>query len=99
MKVLVTHRLAELIDNQEYQRESLEDPMAALGITMETRTFKPLHNHTKLQPHQIIAVKWIAEKEKRFLKGGLFADDCGTGMVRPCCALDILFATLTIIRL
>jgi len=99
MKLIFTYRLAELIDNQEYQRESLEESMAALGITMETRTFKQLHNPTQLQPHQICAVNWIADNEKSIGKGGLFADNCGTGMVRPCCAVDRLFATLTIIRL
>jgi SNF2 family DNA or RNA helicase len=99
MKLIFTHRLAELMDNQEFQRENLEESKAALGITMETRTFKPLHKPTQLQPHQIIAVNWMAEKENSLAKGGLLADYCGTGKVRPCCALDILFATLTIIRL
>ena len=54
---------------------------------------KPLQKPTQLQPDQIIAVNWIVEKENSLVKGGLFADDCGTGKVRPCCALDILFAT------
>jgi len=65
---------------------------------METRTFKPLHKPTQLQPHQIIAVNWMAVKEDNLAKGGLLADDCGTGKVRPCCALDLLFTTPTIIR-
>jgi len=30
--------------------------MAALGIPMEIRTFKPLHKPTQLQPHHIIGV-------------------------------------------
>jgi hypothetical protein len=47
MKLIFTHRLAELMDTQEFQRESLEESMAALGITMETRTFKPLHKPTQ----------------------------------------------------
>jgi SNF2 family DNA or RNA helicase len=99
MKLIFTHRLAELMDNQEFNRENLEKSMAALGITMETRTFKPLHKPKQLQPHQLIAVNWMAEKQNSWANGGLLADDCGTAKVRPCCAVDILFATLTIIRL
>jgi len=87
------------MDNREFQRENLEESIAVLGITRETRTFKSLHKPMQLQPHQIIAVNWMAENENCFAKGGLLADDCGPGKVRPCCALDILFATLTLIRL
>ena len=63
--------------------------MAALGITMEIRTFKPLHKPTQLQQHHIIAVNWMAEKENSLAKCGLLADDCSTGKVRPGCALEI----------
>ena len=77
------------MDNQEFLRENLEESMTALGSTMENRTFKPLHKPTQLQPHQIIAVNWMTEKENSLAKGGLLADDCGTGKVRPCCALEI----------
>ena len=62
--------------------------MAAFGITMEIRTFKPLLKPMQLQPHQILAVNWIAERDNSFAKGGLAADDCGPGMVRLCCALE-----------
>jgi SNF2 family DNA or RNA helicase len=79
----------ELMDNQEFQRENLEESMAALAITMEIRTFKPLHTPTQLQPQQIIAVNWMTEMENSLPKGDLLADDCGTGKVRPCCALEI----------
>ena len=99
MKLIFTHRLAELMDNQEFQRENLKESIAALGITMETRTSTPQHKPMLLQPHQIIALNWMAEKENSFGKGGLLADDCGPGKVRLCSASDILFATLTIIRL
>ena len=99
MKLIFTRRLAELMDNQEFQTEHLEETMAALGITMETRTFKLLHKPTQLQPHQLIAVNTMAEKEDSLAKGSLLADNTGTGKVRPCCALDILFAIQTIIRL
>jgi len=99
MNLFLTHRLAELMDNQDFQRENLEESVAVLGITMETRTFKPLHKPAQLQPHQIISGNSMAEKENSLAKSGSLADDCGTGKVRPCCALDILFATLTIIRL
>jgi SNF2 family DNA or RNA helicase len=99
MKLIFAHRLAELIDNQEFQRDNLQESLAALGITIETRTFKPLHKPMQLQPHQIIAVNWMAEKGNSLAKGGLLADDCDSGKVRPWSALDILFATLTIIRL
>jgi len=91
MNLIFTRRLAELLDNQEFQREDLVESMAALGITMEVRTFKPLHKPTQLQPHQIIVVNRMAEKEISLAKGGLLADDCGTGNVRPCCALEIYF--------
>jgi len=47
MKLIFTRRLAELMDNQEFQRENLEESMPALGITMEIRTFKPLHKPTQ----------------------------------------------------
>jgi len=77
------------MDNREFQRENLEESMAALDITMEIRTFKPLYKPTQLQRHQIIEVNWIAEKEDSLVKRGLLADDCGTGKVRPCCALEI----------
>jgi len=77
------------MDNQEFQTEHLEETMAALGITMEIRTFKLLHKPTQLQPLQNIAVNWMAEKENSLVKGGLLADDCGTGKVTPCCALEI----------
>jgi SNF2 family DNA or RNA helicase len=63
--------------------------MAALGITKEIRTFKLLHKPTQLQPHQIIAVNWMAEKENSLPMSGLLADDCGTGKVRPCCSYEI----------
>jgi len=99
MNLFLTHRLVELMDNQDFQRENLEESVAALVITMETRTLKPLHKPAQLQPHPIIAGNSMAEKENSLAKSGLLADDCGTGKVRPCCALDILFATLTIIRL
>jgi SNF2 family DNA or RNA helicase len=89
MKLIFTRRLAEMMDNQQFQRENLEESMAALGITMEIRTFKPLHKPTQLQPHQIISVNWMTEKENSLPKGGLLADDCGTGKDRPCCALEI----------
>jgi len=59
------------MDNQEFQWENLEESMAALGITMEIRTFKPLYKPTQLQPHQIIAVNWMTEKENSLAKGGL----------------------------
>ena len=87
------------MDNQEFQRENLEESIAVLGITMETRTCKSLNKPTQLQPHQIVAINSMVEKENSLVKGGLLADDCGTGKVRPCCARDILFTTLTIIRL
>jgi len=43
------------MDNQEFQRDSFEDSMAAFSITMKIRTFKPLHKPTQLKQHQIIA--------------------------------------------
>jgi hypothetical protein len=46
MKLIFTRRLAELMDNEEFQREYLEESMAALGITMEIRMIKPLHKPT-----------------------------------------------------
>jgi len=67
------------MDNQEYQKENVERSIAALGITMESRTFKLLHKPMLLQPHQIIAVNWMAEEENSLAKGGLLADDRGTG--------------------
>jgi len=75
--------------NQEFQREKLEESMAVFDITMEIRTFKPLLKTTQLQWHRIIAVNWMAEKKSTLEKGGLLADDCGTGKVRPCCPLEI----------
>jgi len=48
------------MDTQEYPREYLEESMAALRNTMETRTLKPLHQPTQLQPHEIIAVNCTA---------------------------------------
>jgi hypothetical protein len=63
--------------------------MAALSITMQIRTFKLLHKPMQLQPHLIIALNWMAEKENSLAKGGLLAGDCGTGKVRPCCPLEI----------
>jgi SNF2 family DNA or RNA helicase len=83
MKQIFTRRLVELMDNLEVQRENLEASMAAFGITMEIRTSKPLQKPTQLQLNQIIAVNWMAEKENCLVKGGLLADDCGTGKVRP----------------
>jgi SNF2 family DNA or RNA helicase len=77
------------MDNREFQSENLQESMAALGITMEIRTLKPLPKPTQLQPHQIIALNWMTEKKNSLAKGGLLADDCGTGKVRPCCALQI----------
>ena len=77
------------MDNQEYPRENLEDSLAALGITMEIRTFKPHHKPMQLQPHYIIAVNLMAGKYNSLEKSGSLADDCGTGQVRPFCALEI----------
>jgi len=73
--------------------------MAVLGITIETRTFKRHHKPTQVQLHQIMAANWIAEMENSLPKGGLLADNWGTGKFRPSCALDIQLATLTISRL
>jgi SNF2 family DNA or RNA helicase len=89
MKLIFTRRLAELMDKQQFQGQNLEESMAALGITMQIRTFRPLHKPTQLQPHQIIAVNWMTEKENSLAKGGLLADDYRTGKVRPHCALEI----------
>ena len=77
------------MDNQEFHRENLEESMAAGGITMEIRTLKPLHKPMLLQLHQVITVNWMAEMENSLAKGALLADDCSTGKVRPCCALEI----------
>jgi len=77
------------MDNQEFWRENLVGSMAALGITMKIRTFKPLNKPTQLQPHHNIAVDWMAQKDISLAKGGLSADNCSTGKVRPCCALEI----------
>jgi SNF2 family DNA or RNA helicase len=89
MQVIFIHRLVEMMGNPDFQRENLEESMAALGITMEIRTFKPLHKPTQLQPHQTIAANWMAEKENSLAKGGLLADNCSTGKVRPCCFLEL----------
>jgi hypothetical protein len=70
MKLIVTRRFAELMDTQEFQRDNLEESMAVLGITMEIRTLKLLPKPCQLQPHQIIAVNWMAEKENSLAKGG-----------------------------
>jgi len=61
MKLIFTHRLVELIDNQKCHSEIFEKSMAALGITMETRTLKPLLKLMQLQPHQISAVNWMVQ--------------------------------------
>jgi len=37
--------------NQDFQRETLEESIAALGITMETRPFMPLPKPIQLQSH------------------------------------------------
>jgi len=71
------------MDNPELEREHLELSTAALGIALETRTFKPLHKPTQLQPYHSITVNCMAEKENGLAKGGLLADDCGTGVVWP----------------
>jgi hypothetical protein len=60
------------MDNQQFQRENLQESMAVLRITMQIRTFKPLHKLTHSQPHQIIAENWMAEMENSLAKGGLF---------------------------
>jgi len=87
------------MDNHSLLTENMEKLIAAFGITVVTRTFKPLYKPTLLHPHHIIAVNWMTEREDSFPKGGLLADDCSTGKGKPCCALDILFATHTLIRL
>jgi SNF2 family DNA or RNA helicase len=81
MKLIFTRRLAELMDNEEFLREYLEESMAALGITMEIRMIKPLHKPTQVQLYQIIAGNWMAEKENSFMNGGILADYCGTAKV------------------
>jgi SNF2 family DNA or RNA helicase len=78
------------MDNLQIQRDNLKESMAALGITMEMRTCRQLHKPMQLQPHQVIAVNWMAQKENSLVKGGLLADDYGTGKVRPHCALQIV---------
>jgi len=65
---MFTRKLAELMDNVKFQRENLEQSMAAFGITMEIRPFKPLRKPTQLQPYLIIAVNRMAEKEKNLAK-------------------------------
>ena len=89
MKLIFTRRLAEQIDNLQFQTETLEESMAVLGITREIRTFKPLNNPTQLQPHQTIAGNWMAVKENSMVKAGQLADDCCTGNVSFCCSLEI----------
>jgi hypothetical protein len=66
--------------------------MAALGITTEIKTYKPLHKPVMLQSNEIIAVNGIAEKGNSLAKGGLLAYECGTGKVRPCCALETCYS-------
>jgi len=75
--------------NQEFQREHLEESMAALGITLEIRTFKLLQKPTQSPLHKIIAANWMAEVVNSLGKGGWLADDCGTGKVGPYCAHEI----------
>jgi len=99
MKINFTHRLGELMDNHKFHSENLEESTAVIGITMETKTLMRLQKPMQLQPSHIISVNWMAEKENSFVKGSVFADNCGTSKARPCCTLDILFAILTIIRL
>jgi len=89
MKLIFTRGLAELMDKQQFQREALEELIAALGITMEIRTVKLLHKPTQLQLHQHIAVNWIAENENSLAKGSSLGDDCRTCKVRPRCAREI----------
>jgi hypothetical protein len=89
MKLIFTRRLAEQMDNLQFQREILEESMAVLGITMEIRTLKLLNNPTHLPPHQIIAGNWMAEKENSMVNGSLLADDCCTGNISFCYSLEI----------
>jgi len=77
------------MDSKEFERQNLEESMAALGLTMEIRTFKLLYKPTHFQLCQTIAVNWMVEKEKSLAKSGWLADDCSTGKVRPCCAVEI----------
>jgi len=98
-KLIPTLRFAELMDKKEFQRENLEESMAGLVSTMETRSSKLFYKPNQLQTHQIIAVNWMAEKKKSLAKGSLLADNCGTRKVRSCWALDTLYVILTIIRL
>jgi hypothetical protein len=62
-KLLLTCSLAELIDNQEFQRDHLEESMAVFSITMEIRTFNPHFIYMKLESLEFISMNWIAEKE------------------------------------
>ena len=34
---------------------------------------------TKLLPHQVIGVKWLLDRERSVVKGGILADDMGLG--------------------
>jgi hypothetical protein len=58
------------MDNQECQRDNLQVSMGVLGITMDIRTFRPLHKPTLLQLHQLVALIWIAEQENCLVTGG-----------------------------
>jgi hypothetical protein len=58
------------MDSKEFQRQNLEESMAALRLTMEIRTFKLLHNPTQFQLGHTIAVNWMAEKENSLATSG-----------------------------
>ena len=86
---MFTPGIAELMDNHEFLRDSLEQSISSLGITMETRTFKRLRKPIRLQSRQIHAVNCMTQKEQCLVKGGSLADDYNTAKVKPCCALQI----------
>jgi len=77
------------MDNQKFQRVYWDKSKWALGITMETETYKLLHKPKHLRSHNIIKVNWMLDMQDSFVKSSLESDDCVTDYARPCYTLEI----------
>ncbi|KAF8543076.1 hypothetical protein BDD12DRAFT_802362 [Trichophaea hybrida] len=87
MNNIYEDRLTDLMNNENFQRENVEELCKTLGITMENRIFLPHKTTTQLDPHQIDAVNWMADMENGLEQGVLLADDCGTSKTLAALAL------------
>jgi hypothetical protein len=73
-------KLQAMLNHEDFQREDVLPAYDELGIHPDQpEKTLPLMKDAVLQKHQVVGVQWMLQMENGLAKGGLLADDCGTG--------------------